>query len=245
MQCSADNNIVAFEPEGRQTDNTPRALTSAPKRTRAVSSDRSVFNLYLESGSYADHTRFVINESAQLAYEIACDAAKFMSDDPAVQQLFTIEGEERMAINERPFANGEVALGTYFGKGGSYTIALDTRVTEMEVVLVDKFTGVETDLMTDSYTFTTEAGTFTDRFAIRMKRTGVVDAIEAATAAKVQVTAQTGAISIMNAAAPVSIYNAAGALVTTMDGGDVTIEVAPGMYIVKVGDEIHKVSVIK
>ena len=245
VQCSADNNIVAFEPEGRQTDNTPRALTSAPKRTRAVSSDRSVFNLYLESGSYADHTRFVINESASLAYEIACDAAKFMSDDPAVQQLFTIEGEERMAINERPFANGEVALGTYFGKSGSYTFVLDTRVTDMEVVLIDKYTGEETDLMADSYTFTTEAGTFTDRFVIRMKRTGVVDAIEAATAAKVQVTALSGAISIMNAAAPVSIYNAAGALVTTMDGGDVTVEVAPGMYIVKVGDEIHKVSVIK
>ena len=245
VQCSADNNIVGFDAEGRQIDNSVRTLTSAPKRTRAVNSDRSVFNLYLENGSYTDHTRFVINEKAQLDYEIACDAAKFMSDDPALQQLFTIEGGERMAINERPFANGEIALGAYFGTSGSYTFVLDTRVTDMEVVLIDKLIGVETDLMTDSYTFTTEAGTFTDRFAIRMKRTGVVDAIEAATAAKVQVTALTGAISIMNATTSVSIYNAAGALVTTMDGGDATVEVAPGMYIVKVGDEIHKVSVIK
>ena len=245
VQCSADNNIVGFDAEGRQIDNSVRTLTSAPKRTRAVNSDRSVFNLYLENGSYTDHTRFVINEKAQLDYEIACDAAKFMSDDPALQQLFTIEGGERMAINERPFANGEIALGAYFGTSGSYTFVLDTRVTEMEVVLIDKLIGVETDLMTDAYTFTSEAGTFTDRFAIRMKRTDVADAIEAAVAGKLEVTAEAGAIRIVNATAPVAIYNAAGALVATQQGGDVTVEVTPGIYVVKIGDEIHKVSVIK
>ena len=55
----------------------------------------------------------------------------------------------------------------------------------------------------------------------------------------------TGAINILNATAPIYVYNAAGALVATQHGGDVTVEVAPGVYVVKVGDEIHKVSVIK
>ena len=247
VQCSAENNVVGFDAEGRQTNNTVRTLeTSAPARVHKANNERRVFNLYLENEGYAEHTRFVINEEASLAYEITCDAAKFMSDDPAVQQLFTIEGEERMAINERPLADGEVTLGAYFGKAGSYTIDIDTRATDMEVILVDKYTGTEIDLLTDAYEFNTEAGTFTDRFVIRVKRTsGIVDAIETTPETEVEVVAVSGAICITDATAPVYVYNAAGALVATTNENTITLEMEPGMYVVMVGNKAHKVSVVK
>ena len=246
VQCSAGNDTIAFAIDGRQTDNSVRTLEFAPQRVRKVNSDRRVFNLYLENDNFAEHARFVINEDASLAYEFTCDAAKFMSEDAAVQQLFIIEGGERLAINERPLANGEIALGTYFGKAGSYTFALDTRATDMEVVLLDKYTGVETDLLTGSYVFNTEGGTFTDRFVIRVKRIGgIVDAIETTPVAEVKAVAQSGAIYITNATTPIYVYNAAGALVATENGNDVTLVVAPGVYMVKVDGEIHKVSVVE
>ena len=246
VQCSAGNDSIAFAIDGRQVDNTVRSLTLAPQRVRKVDSDRSVFNLYLESDNFAEHARFVINEEASYVYEFACDAAKFMSEDATVQQLFIIENDERMAINERPLGNGEITLGVYFGKEGNYNFALDTRVTDMEVVLLDKYTGVETDLLTGSYVFNTEVGTFTDRFVIRVKRIGgIADAIEIVPAAEVNVIAQSGAIYITNATAPIYVYNASGALVTTENGNEVTLVVAPGIYIVKVDGEIHKVSVVE
>ena len=242
VQCSAENNIVSFDTEGRQTDNSVRTLSYAPARTRAMDYERSVLNLYLENSTYADHTRLVVNEGASLAYEIACDAAKFMSDDATVPQLFTIEGGERMAINERPLANGKAALGVYIGKAGSYTLSLDTKAMDTEVFLVDKLLGTETDLTTGSYAFTAEAGTFTDRFEIHMKRTGVVDGIEAV-AAELTIEATAEGISVSNATTPIYIYSTTGALVGAKVGSAVTFDVPQGVYVVKVGDNVHKVVV--
>lgn len=243
VQCSADNNLIGFSAEGRQTSNEVRAAL-APRRTRVVNSNRSVYNLYLENAEFADHTRFVINEDASLDYEMTCDASKFMSDNPKVSQLFTIEEGEPLAINERPLSNGEIALGVYIGKAGSYTISLDTRATDCEVVLVDHFTGIETDIVASDYTFTAEAGTYSNRFSIRMKG-GVVDVIENTSNAAVKVTAAKGIISVSYATSPVQVYTTAGALVATKNGNAVTFEVTPGVYVIKTGADVYKVSVVE
>ena len=244
VQRPAGMESIGFTADGRQDDNAVRTIDAAPNRGRGVKANRYVYNLYLENGSYADHTRVVINESASTDYEMTCDAAKFMSDDITVQQLFTIEDGERMAINERPMGNGEITLGAYFGKGGSYTIALDTRATDGEVVLIDKYTGAETNLLADSYTFIAEAGSCADRFAIRLQG-GVVDAMDAAMAGEVEVCATAYGISVANATAPVYIYNAAGSLIDTKNGNVVTFDLPQGFYVVKTGDKVHKVTVKK
>lgn len=244
VQCSADNNVVGFTLVGRQTNNTVRELTAAPSVSRSASNIRSVLNLYLENNSFVDHTRLVVNENASMEYEITRDASKFMSDDNTVPQLFTIENNERMAINERPLADGKAVLGVYIGVAGTHSLSLDTKAEGMEVVLVDKALGVEKDLTIDSYTFTADAGTYTDRFEIRMKRIGETSITEA-TATEVKVAAESGAITIVNATETIYIYNAAGALVATVNDNAATIEVEPGIYVVKVGEKAHKVSVVK
>lgn len=244
VQCSADNNVVGFTLVGRQTNNTVRELTAAPSVSRSASNIRSVLNLYLENNSFVDHTRLVVNENASMEYEITRDASKFMSDDNTVPQLFTIENNERMAINERPLADGKAVLGVYIGVAGTHTLSLDTKAEGMEVVLVDKALGVEKDLTIDSYTFTADAGTYTDRFEIRMKRIGETGVVESA-ASTVKVATVSGAITIVNATETIHVYNAAGALVATVNDNAATIEVEPGIYIVKVGEKAHKVSVVK
>ena len=243
VQCSSQGGLIGFNADGRQDDRTVREL-SAPRRVRGVNSNRSIFNLYIETESDVDHTRFVINEEASCNYEMTCDASKFMSDNPRTAQIFTIENGEQLAINERPMGNGEIALGIYIGEAGSYTLSLDTRVMDNEVVLVDHFTGKEIDILASDYTFTSEIGTFTDRFSIRMKA-GVVDEIGNVSDATVKVAAAKGAINIYNATSPVQVYNAAGALIATQSGNVVTVEVTPGVYVIKVGTEVYKVSVVE
>ena len=243
VQCSSQSGLIGFDADGRQDDRNVREL-SAPRRARGVNSNRSIFNLYLENENDVDHARFVINEEASCNYEMTCDASKFMSDNPKTAQLFTIENGEQLAINERPMANGEIALGIYIGEAGSYTLSLDARTMEHEAVLVDHFTGKETDIIASDYTFTSEAGTFTNRFSIRLK-SSVVDEISNIAPATIKVAAAKGAINIYNATSPVEVYNAAGALVATQSGEVVTVEVTPGVYVIKVGTEAYKVSVVE
>ena len=243
VQCSTGNGLIGFDADGRQIDNSVRTI-SAPSRVRSVNNNRSIYNLYLETENNVDHTRFVINEEASCNYEMTCDASKFMSDNPRTAQLFTIENGDQLAINERPMGNGEIALGIYIGEAGSYTLSLDTRVMDNEVVLVDHFTGKEIDILASDYTFTSEVGTFTDRFSIRMKA-GVVDEIGNVSDATVKVATAKGAINIYNASSPVQIYNAAGALVAAQSGETVTVEVTPGVYVIKIGTEAYKVSVVE
>ena len=51
---------------------------------------------------------------------------------------------------------------------GSYTIAAQPQGKFESVILVDRFTGVETDLLTDSYTFTATGSENHDRFIVKL-----------------------------------------------------------------------------
>ena len=153
IQKPVEMKEISFSAEGRQLDTAVRQHTTTRS---AISSDRTVFNFALNDGIYTDRTRIVINPEASMDYEMSRDAAKFMSDDKDVPQLFTLDATGKYyAINERPLGNGIVSVGIYTGKSGTYTLSLvDATVTADEVILTDKQTGSETRLDLDSYTFT-------------------------------------------------------------------------------------------
>ena len=132
-----------------------------------MTAKRSVFNLKVAGNEQNDQTRFVINENALLEYEMDKDASKFMDATVKGIQFYTIENGLRYAINERPLAAGEVALGMKVAKAGSYTITLDT-TADAEVYLIDLLTGQEILLGEGGYTFQAEAGTFDGRFLVRL-----------------------------------------------------------------------------
>ena len=128
-------------------------------------SSRKFINLTIGSGvTSIDKTRIVINEQKTLGYDNGADAAKFISTTAACQ-LYSLDGEGTLySINERPKGDGKVLLGIMAKTACSLTIVA-TRL-DCTAYLVDKLTGDRHDLALGGYTFTTEAGTYDDRFYI-------------------------------------------------------------------------------
>ena len=168
VQCPTDANSLTFGASGRQHetgDATDNNSMGAPRRSQA---DRHVLNLVLTNGEYADRTRLVINAKASADYETSCDAAKMMSDELQVPQLYMVDNGIRYAIDERPLGSGMFNLGMRAGSNGSHTLRLQETAPEgMTVVLTDRETGRQTDLSNgEGYTFTASAGICDSRFML-------------------------------------------------------------------------------
>ena len=134
----AVDNIV-FHKEGRQmTSDIERASTAKARTQYSSNLNRKFFNLEISNDEdLKDETRLVINEKAQMGYELELDASKFMSMNAAVPQIFTLDDEGiSYAINERPLESGSIALGYLAAKDGFYTISAVK--AEGEIMLFDK-----------------------------------------------------------------------------------------------------------
>lgn len=133
----------------------------------SVVASRKLIDIELSDGERTDKTRFVLNANAKMDYETSCDASKFFSMNASVPQIYTIQNGIQMAINERPAGDGIIQIGVLIPASGTYTIN-SNRNAFLEAVLVDKQTGTETNLSSDSYTFSAEAGTDTNRFELHL-----------------------------------------------------------------------------
>ena len=163
----AVDNII-FHKEGRQLTTDINHLNAAPRTNAATRSNRCLFDIQIESSELSsDETRVVVNSQAQMSYEVERDAAKFMSSEPQVPQLYTFDTEgNSYAINERPIDNGQVSLAYYAGQADNYTIrALRADGT---VSLYDSETDTTVDLTTEEYTFYSDPtnGINTSRFTL-------------------------------------------------------------------------------
>lgn len=137
---------------------------AAARRAKGVDTERQMINLTLTDGQATDKTRVVFNEKQNQSYEIACDAAKFMSSE-SIPQIYTLDQKNtKYAINERPL--GEVRLGYVATKKGELTI--NAVRMDQPVLLRDNLMQTTHDLSMGGYTFTTEAGTDNDRFVLVM-----------------------------------------------------------------------------
>lgn len=165
VQKPNGKNVIAFDESGRHTyqqwnDIVNNKQQQAPRRSPEETS-RWLINLTLSDGQFMDKTRVVYNESCTTGYDLGADAAKFITSD--VPQLYSLDSRQtRYAINERP--EGEVQLGFVATKKGNLTIA--AKRMDKAVVLRDNVTGSIFDLTNGEYTFSTEAGTFDDRFVL-------------------------------------------------------------------------------
>ena len=144
-----------------QTRHNNKEAAAASRRAAENNKGRYLTNLVLSNGENEDQTRVVFNENTKKDYEMACDAAKFMSMEQ-VPQLFSIDTQTRFAINERP--QGEVTLGFTAPKAGSYTLRAERM--DMPMVVKDLVMGTIHELENGEYTFETEAGTFDNRFVL-------------------------------------------------------------------------------
>ncbi len=234
VQKPDDVESIVFHSDGRQLESTVNRVSYEMARTHSAQ-NRFVFNLGIGQDSISDRTRVVFNEAKSLDYEISCDAAKFMSMNARVPQIYTIDNAgTRLSINERPQSDGVVRLGVYVAEAGSYTIAA-TRA-EGNLILRDAVTGTQVNLAESDYTFQIDGqGTLENRFTLHVN--GLATKVESALNSNVSVVSGKGQIQIANALeTTIRLYSMEGRLIRTLSAVDGTVDVvAPaGAYIVVV-----------
>lgn len=174
IQGDNDMNSLAFPLEGRSHSSYGNNYARQRQLSRAKTMEnRQVLNILLESSQtdFADRTRIVINEEARPDYEISRDATKFFASDNSLQQIYTIADGITYAINERPKGDGVATIGMKIAHSGEYTLRMQT-TSELPVTLVDHETGISQPFNAgDTYTFSAEAGTISNRFTLLMGST--------------------------------------------------------------------------
>ena len=241
VQCPADNDKIEFDAANRTTQIKSEKQAEVNKQKRRQSTlnpNRLMVNLTLGNGNDSDNTRVVFNPEKTARYEMECDAAKFESGTAAVQ-LYSIEAKAgKMAINERQA--GSVRLGYTASKGGTYTIS--AMRMDQPVLLRDNVMNVTYDLSNGDYQFTSEAGTFDDRFMIMIdgSATGVADI---ARESGVNILPMQGGMNIAGTEGQtVNVYALSGAIVATRTS-DGFLSLTKGVYVVEVGQMKAKVAV--
>lgn len=162
---------IIFHKEGRQLTTSIAAHTANARSLDRP--ERYLFNLSISNEEQQDETRVVINNEASLDYEIARDAAKFMSFEADVPQIYTIDEEGNgYAINERPMDDGRVQLAYYAGQEATYTIKAQR--ADGQVYLYDAEEDQTVDLTKEDYTFQSGAtsGYNMSRFLLTFKTAG-------------------------------------------------------------------------
>lgn len=183
----------------------------------------------------------VFNDERSMDYEVECDAAKFMSEESAVQ-LFTIgTGLQPVyySINERPCQDGIVHLGFTTRAEGSYMIAAPRM--DQAMALKDNETGTVHSFSEGPYEFFAPVGRHLDRFVLipDQQTTGLSTLL----AEGIKVEALDGGINIVGLGDKMAcIYNAAGQKIAIFAESG-RMEVSPGAYVVQVGDVTTKIVV--
>ena len=232
---------------GKQTTTTIKHGSGSGKMParEPQQSVRELFDieLTLDSDSVAsDMTRIVLNEAASLDYEINCDASKFMSLDQSVAQLYSIDKSGTpLAINERPYFDGNVRLGVYTPSHGEM-YRIEAPRADRQVYLYDSQLGIEHDLTRAAYIFMAGNQSYdSDRFTLRFApATTTVGNSEADT---VRINAARGVIYVTAPeGASVSVYSTEGIAEASAVSSGTTLNfiLDKGIYVVKVDGETFK-----
>lgn len=170
------------------------------------------------------------------------DARVFNGDAPYA--IYTFKNEQPLAIQGVANRNRDVELGFNVEEGGKYEIGIETAdFNGISLYLVDKVTGVITDLLSSNYQFTTSAGQIADRFTLSENAT-VLGAKELTPF----MYAYNNVLYLPKSESnqQLKIFNLSGVLMldvqTDADQLDLN-HFSPGIYIVSNGDKSQKISV--
>lgn len=241
VQRPTGSSSIEFDPEHRMTQigsNNRKTENAKKAMKRQLNPERLLVNLAVSDGKNTDKTRVVFNQTKSNKYEIDCDAAKFESSASAVQ-LYSIEAQGgKMAINERP--QGSVQLGFTAKAAGDYTISAERM--DQPVLLKDNLMNITYDLSNGDYSFSSEAGTFDNRFMLLIDggATGIADI---AKEAGVNIMPSANGINLTGIdGKTVNVYSLSGALFATRTENGF-LNLSKGVYIVEVGKMKAKVMV--
>lgn len=241
VQRPTGSSSIEFDPEHRMTQigsNNRKTENAKKAMKRQLNPERLLVNLAITDGKNTDKTRVVFNQTKSNKYEMDCDAAKFESSASAVQ-LYSVEAQGgKMAINERP--QGSVQLGFTAKAAGDYTISAERM--DQPVLLKDNLMNITYDLSNGDYSFSSEAGTFDNRFMLLIDggATGIADI---AKEAGVNIMPSANGINLTGVdGKTVNVYSLSGALFATRTENGF-LNLSKGVYIVEVGKMKAKVMV--
>jgi hypothetical protein len=240
---------ITLQSAGRQVEWTVKRPKATPSKTRNSSAaERNIFNIEIGCDTTMDMTRVVLNDCADLAYEIECDAAKFMSMNSEVAQIYTLDSERnKLSINERPEDNKSIALGVYLpATDKTYTIMASR--SDGTACLYDSYYNRHHDFSNGGYQFTTEQKGFDEtRFSLILK-SNTASGINNIPAKKkdISVTSSNGGIHILNATDhEYKIVSVDGRIHTIAMAHDdnVFVPLPKGIYITRIDQTSYKVIV--
>ena len=160
---SSDGRETKTQVDNKRNNGNGHHARKYAREQRQQEQQRLLINLELATDDYTARTRVVFNEQARTAYELGKDAA-MMDGGEAPLHIWSNQDNNRMAINERPYTDGRVALGFDAREAGF--VSLSAARMDKDVILYDNELRQEVDLSQGAYTFYTEAGTNNTRFAI-------------------------------------------------------------------------------
>lgn len=238
VQTPVDASEIGFDATARESfeqSQTSLAAAKVRRAARKMNVNRLLANLELFAAgdtTYMDKTRIVFNDKENMEYDAVSDAAKFMSSERAAE-FYTLDSKNvQYAINERPMAGGDVRMGFIANKTGEYRIAQSR--SDVEMLLVDHQEGITHNLGTGAYTFSSGAGTFDNRFTLKVngQETGITELKEKT---GIDLTVD-GELCINGAAEEVTttVYQLNGVLAGAIQGNG-SLRLPKGIYAVKVG----------
>jgi len=151
LQTSTTGQVLNYK-VGGLTD-----FTSSGEGTASAPEFSEVL-IEIEQGNYTDKTLIRLEQNADVAYKIHEDGIKMTTSSTVIPQIYTeAEGAcSVLAINVLPIDTKKVDLKIKLGTLGLNTIKIsdkDNISGFSSVILVDTETGIQTDLLNNSYSF--------------------------------------------------------------------------------------------
>jgi hypothetical protein len=149
---------------------TSSSLAQLPDKQKSTNKEYEIGIVFSGIGKI-DYTGWLFADKFTEAYDINADLDKFVNQDLAIYSISSIGNLAYMATNSSK-ATEPIKLGFNVSHSGEYTIAFDYEHYNTENIqalyLIDKDKNISTDLLDSDYLFTTEYGTFDDRFEIQV-----------------------------------------------------------------------------
>jgi hypothetical protein len=203
--------------------------------------------LNMTNNSGTDFSTLIFDNELSSDYEIGQDLEKWITTTIAKPQIYTVLNNVKYAYNALPIGNATNLPVGYFSKTGGTSSISASKVNVAglsKLILADNKTGASTDLLSESYSFTADAGTNNSRFSIIPQR--ISTATEEQTAGKpvLSVVGSKVIISNLSTNAVIRIYDATGKQLLVTKANETNrfeteLSVA-GMYIVRIDVDLLK-----
>jgi hypothetical protein len=169
-EAAGSGGIATFKNDHRVASNNTNNFYRTSTVNNGAASDKLWLNLSNNIGLFKQQL-VAYTQNATIAYDQNYDAKSFEGNTDI--DFYSIIPTKKLAIQSRPnFTTSDlVELGYKASVSGNYTIAIDHSdglfANRQAVFLQDNLLGLDYDLTTASYNFSTAAGTFDNRFILK------------------------------------------------------------------------------